>query len=228
MTTVEKPATHQIANDGFWIAAAIANPDEIQTLLSALGPISSAGQRGLQAVPEVAEFVRSRKILDVVRPHLPDEPVSVRAIYFDKSPDANWFVGWHQDLTIALRARADIPGFSLWTVKDGIPHAQPPVELLERMLTVRLHLDDADSSNGALRVIPGSHRHGILSSERIDELAALQSEVLCRATAGDALLMRPLLLHASSRSRSPRRRRVLHVEYSCYDLPAGLVWHEAA
>ncbi len=166
--------------------------------------------------------------MGLIRPHLPAEPIPVRAIYFDKSPDANWFVGWHQDLTIALRARAEVPGFSRWTVKDGIPHAQPPVEFLERMLTVRLHLDDADDSNGALRVLPGSHGFGILSSGRMDELAASQSEVLCAAAAGDALLMRPLLLHASSRSASARHRRVLHIEYAGFTLPARLDWHEAA
>ena len=197
-------------------------------VISALGAITTAGRRGLLGVPVVAELARSPQIVGLIRPHLPAEPIPVRAIYFDKSPDANWFVGWHQDLTIALRARTEVPGFGLWTVKDGIPHVQPPVELLEQMLTVRLHLDDADASNGALRVLPGLHRSGILSSGRMDELAASQSEVLCAAAAGDVLLMRPLLLHASSRSKSERRRRVLHIEYAGFTLPAGLNWHEAA
>jgi hypothetical protein len=217
-----------ISENGFTIAQQVAAVSLCENLLSALGPISSAGKRGLLAMPAVAEFARSAHILDLIRPHLPVEPVPVRAIYFDKSPDANWFVGWHQDLTIALRERAEVPGFSLWTVKDGIPHAQPPVECLERILTLRLHLDDAGAENGALRVLPGSHRFGILPSQRIDELTASQPEVLCTASAGDALLMRPLLLHASSRSKSERRRRVLHIEYAGFDLPAPLAWHEAA
>ena len=214
--------------NGFALARSFLDSSSRAMLDSALGPITTAGSRGLLGVPQIAALARSPQILDLVRPHLPGEPATVRAIYFEKSPDANWFVGWHQDLTIALRARAEVPGFGLWTVKDGIPHAQPPVELLERMLTVRLHLDDADASNGALRALPGSHRFGILSSERMDELTASQSEVLCAAAAGDALLMRPLLLHASSRSTSARHRRVLHVEYAGFTLPAGLAWHAAA
>jgi ectoine hydroxylase-related dioxygenase (phytanoyl-CoA dioxygenase family) len=152
----------------------------------------------------------------------------VRAIYFDKSAEANWLVPWHQDLTIAVRDAAEVPGFGPWSTKDGIPHVQPPAELLERMLTVRLHLDDADATNGALRVLPGSHRFGRLPPERIKELRGEQPEFLCASRAGDALLMRPLLLHASSRSTSPRHRRILHIEYAAFDLPKELRWHEAA
>ena len=106
----------------------------------------------------------------------------VRAIYFDKSPEANWLVPWHQDLTVALRSRREVPGFGPWSVKDGVPHVQPPVERLEQMLTVRLHLDDADEGNGALRVLPGSHRSGRLSSTQIQALRAGQADVLCAAT----------------------------------------------
>jgi ectoine hydroxylase-related dioxygenase (phytanoyl-CoA dioxygenase family) len=159
---------------------------------------------------------------------MPSEPFPVRAIYFDKSSEANWLVTWHQDLTLAVRNRAEVPGFGPWSMKDGILHVQPPVELLEQMLTLRLHLDDADGANGALRVLPGSHRLGRLSAKRIQEVTAQQSEVLCTASAGDALLMRPLILHASGRSRSHRHRRVLHIEYAAFPLPAGLQWHESA
>jgi ectoine hydroxylase-related dioxygenase (phytanoyl-CoA dioxygenase family) len=131
-------------------------------------------------------------------------------------------------LTLALRASAEVPGFGPRSTKDGIPHVQPPAGLLQQMLTVRLHLDDADESNGALRVLPGSHRLGRLSAGRIRELRDQQADVLCAVSAGDALLMRPLLLHASSRSTNPRHRRVLHIEYAAFTLPGELCWHEAA
>src|SRR5205809_630917 len=98
--------------------------------------------------------------------------------------------------------KADAPGFGPWSVKDGVPHVQPPVHLLEQMLTTRLHLDDCDETNGALRVLPGSHRLGRLSGERIRQLRGRHPDHVCHLSAGDALLMRPLLLHASSRSRS--------------------------
>ncbi|MBL9168973.1 MAG: phytanoyl-CoA dioxygenase family protein [Verrucomicrobiales bacterium] len=197
-------------------------------MIVALGPVFGAGRRGLLADVCVAELSRSRALLELVRPHLPLEPVCVRAIYFDKSSDTNWAVPWHQDLTLAVRARHEVPGFGPWSTKDGISHVQPPVELLEQMITVRLHLDDADASNGALRVLPGSHRWGRLSAERIQRLRAEQPEFLCLASAGDVLLMRPLLLHASGRSTRGHHRRVLHLEYAGFALPGGLDWNESA
>lgn len=219
---------HDVEQHGFAVVPRVIEADEQRRLLAALGPASRAGRRGLLALPAVAELARSPRFLALVRPHLPCEPFPVRALYFDKSSDTNWLVPWHQDLSLALRARAEVPGFGPWSTKDGIPHVQPPVELLQQMLTVRLHLDDADESNGALRVLPGSHRLGRLSAESIQQLRGEQSEYLCAVSAGDALLMRPLLLHASSRSTSTRHRRVLHIEYAAFTLPEELDWHEAA
>ncbi|MDR3402101.1 MAG: phytanoyl-CoA dioxygenase family protein [Chthoniobacter sp.] len=212
---------------GFTLAPGILDAGRQPELLSTLGPVTGAGHRGLLASPDVAVLARSDRVLDLVRPHLPCEPLPVRAIYFDKSPAANWGVAWHQDLTLALRTRVETPGFGPWSTKDGIPHVQPPVELLQQMLTIRLHLDDADEANGALRVLPGSHRWGRLATRQIQELRTQQPDFLCAAAAGDALLMRPLLLHASSRSTSTRHRRVLHIEYAGFALPSELDWHEA-
>lgn len=219
---------HNIARDGFAIVPRVIGDEERERLLAALGPVAGAGRRGLLAVSAVTALARSPGLLDLIRPHLPGEGVAVRAIYFDKSAAANWLVPWHQDLTLALRQRADVPGFGPWSMKDGIPHVQPPVDLLGQMLTVRLHLDAADEGNGALRVLPGSHCQGRLSAEQIQDWRSRVQDVLCTVSAGDALLMRPLLLHASARSSSPRHRRVLHIEYAGFTLPEPLHWHEAA
>jgi len=218
----------EIANSGFALIHNVMAQVEREALLAALGEVAGAGRRGLLSLPAVAALARSEQWLRLIRAHLPEEPRPVRAIYFDKSADSNWGVPWHQDLTIALQAACGAPGFGPWSVKEGIPHVQPPVELLERMLTIRLHLDDADETNGALRVLPGSHRFGRLSAERIQELRGQEDGFLCEAAAGDALLMRPLLLHASSRSTAPRHRRILHIEYAGFSLPEPLRWHEGA
>lgn len=222
-------STHEeIEEHGFAIVRRVLEASECQELLSSLGQVLGAGERGILALPAVAALARSERLLNLVRPHFSCEPAPVRAIYFDKSAKKNWLVVWHQDMTLALRQRVEVTGFGLWSIKDGIPHAQPPTEFLEQMLTVRVHLDDADESNGALRVIPGSHRGGRVSAERIRELRAQHPEFLCSAGAGDALLMRPLLLHASGRSTSIQHRRVLHIEYAGFALPPELQWHEAA
>ena len=217
-----------LASRGVELVPAVLAADETAAWRERLGAVSSAGRRRLLAEPEVAAFAASARLLALVRPHLNDEPRAVRAIFFDKTPDANWLVPWHQDLTLAVRERADVPGFGPWSVKDGVPHVQPPAEWLARMVTLRLHLDDAGASNGALRVIPGSHRHGRLAPGEVSALRQAGSEVTCEARAGDGLLMRPLLLHASARSASPAHRRVLHIEYAGFSLPPPLAWHEAA
>lgn len=217
----------QIEEDGFAIVPSVLGAALRAELAAALGPVTGAGRRGLLADARISALANSPLLTELVRPHFDAAPSPVRAIYFDKSPEANWLVAWHQDLTLAVRERVEVAGFGPWSVKEGVPHVQPPVAMLERMLTVRLHLDEADASNGALRVLSGSHRLGRLSAPQVRELRAAQSEVLCAVAAGDALLMRPLLLHASGRSTSPRHRRVLHIEYAAFDLPPGLAWHEA-
>lgn len=220
---------HSIELHGFEILPALLSPEETAALTETLGPeADGAGNRGALAHPAVAALAQSERLLDMVRPHLPDRPLAVRALLFNKSPDANWLVPWHQDLTLTLREKRDTPGFGPWSVKDGIPHVQPPAELLEQMLTVRLHLDDTAADNGALRVIPGSHAAGRLSAAHIQEWRTGNPEVLCAVPAGGALLMRPLLLHASARSTSLRPRRVLHLEFAGFPLPEGLHWQAAA
>jgi hypothetical protein len=216
-----------LLDPGFALVPGLFPKSEVSRLLEILGPVAGAGRRGLLALPAASQLARSARILELVRFRLRAEPRAVRAIYFDKIPGANWLVAWHQDLTVAVRARAEVPGFGPWSVKSGVPHVQPPVGLLERMLAVRLHLDDCDESNGALRVLPGTHKFGLLSAEQIAELRRDVTEIVCRGSAGDVLLMRPLLLHASARSGGQRHRRVLHIEYAGFDLPAPLEWGEA-
>lgn len=212
--------------DGWSLVPGVLDAAECEQLRQSLGEVDSAGRRGMLRVPAVALLAQSR-LAALAAPFLASAPVPVRGIYFDKRPEANWLVAWHQDLTLALRERVESPGFGLWSVKDGVPHVQPPVALLERMVTARLHLDDADTANGALRVLPGTHLHGRLDATSIQTFRETVPEMLCEAKAGDVLLMRPLLLHASSRSLSARRRRVLHIEFAGFHLPKPLVWHEA-
>lgn len=148
----------------------------------------------------------------------------VRGIYFDKSPQTNGYVTWHQDRKIAVEKRVSIPGWGPWSRKDGRWHVQPPIDWLERMIAVRLHLDDAGERSGGLRPIAGSHRNGLLATRRIADLVHELPPRCPSLCAGDALLMHPLLLHALSRIETPCHRRVLHFEYCALTLPEGLNW----
>ncbi|MBV9991433.1 MAG: phytanoyl-CoA dioxygenase family protein [Alphaproteobacteria bacterium] len=179
------------------------------------------GARNLLGVSAV------RDVLPVLREIVGGDLAAVRGLFFDKTEAANWPVPWHQDLTLALAGRCEMRGWSNWSIKRGVHHAQPPAGLLARMVTLRLHLDDCGADNGPLRIVAGSHAHGILPRDEIRARTASQTVVTARA--GDALVMRPLILHASSPATRPGHRRVLHVEFAPPDLlPSGLVWAEAA
>ena len=148
-----------------------------------------------------------------------------KAIYFDKPAGSNWLVAWHQDLMINVdRRAADLPGFGPWTTKAGWVAVQPPPEVLANTVTIRLHLDDCDATNGALKVVPGSHLGSVVPAEIIASQTA--TATVCAVPAGGAMLMKPLLLHASNRSTGARPRRVIHLEFSAEELPAGLAWRE--
>ena len=134
-------------------------------------------------------------------------------------------MAWHQDLTIAVRERREVAGFGPWSTKAGIPHVQPPAEVLERKVTLRIHLDRCGPDNGPLRVVPGSHRGGRLDAAAIADHRQRVAEVSCLVDRGGVVILRPLLLHASSAALRPGHRRVIHLECAAEDLPGGLEWH---
>lgn len=148
----------------------------------------------------------------------------VRALLFDKRDGANWALGWHQDRTIEVAERIDAPGYGPWTYKQGRLHVAPPIDLLERMLTVRLHLDAVALDNAPLRVAPGSHRRGMIAEEAIDDVVAACGVATCLADVGTVWFYSTPILHGSARASSGRHRRVLQLEFAAEELPGGLRW----
>jgi ectoine hydroxylase-related dioxygenase (phytanoyl-CoA dioxygenase family) len=175
-------------------------------------------------VPQAAGLVFNEKLQEVIFSLFGRQYFVVKSIYFDKPGSSNWFVSYHQGLTISVRDRFEVSGFGPWSVKQNQFAVVPPVEILEENFTVRIHLDDTDENNGALRVVPGSHRKGIYRPETIDW--NIEQEATCCVPRGGIMIMRPLLLHASSRSTSNRKRRVIHIEFACQELPEPLQWSE--
>jgi len=176
------------------------------------------------ASPPLLQFARSEALAGLALTLLGSEAWPTKATLFDKHADANWALPLHQDLTITVQARAEVPGFGPWTEKAGVPHVRPPEWVLQSTVALRIHLDDCPNENGALHVVRASHRRGRLST---DALKAVMSDLASEsvpANAGDVLAMSPLTLHASGKSTNPNRRRVLHIEYASIDLPDPLRW----
>jgi Phytanoyl-CoA dioxygenase (PhyH) len=228
-TTKMNIITQNIDRYGFIILDRFLNLDLIDRLIQDITALNLTPERAgirniLELLPSVQQLSESQEILALVEPILGNPAQVVRGIFFDKQPTANWKVPWHQDVTIAVKNRLDLPDYQPWSLKGGIHHVQPPAAILEQMLTVRIHLDRTDESNGALKVIPGSHCDGKLSDDPIDKWKQT-SQIHCNCEPGGILLMRPLLLHASSVAIEPSHRRVIHLDYAGGTLPDGLEWY---
>jgi ectoine hydroxylase-related dioxygenase (phytanoyl-CoA dioxygenase family) len=221
----------QVEVEGYAIVDGVLDNSSVQRYINLLerdqhDEESRGGRRNLLSVPEIRQLAESTVIKTLIDPVLGDGAFPVRGILFDKRGDANWKVPWHQDVTIAVRERIPTPDYGPWSIKKSVHHVQPPTRVLEQMISVRLHLDDCPTSNGALKVIAGTHRFGRLDQNNIGDFISLQSERVCESSRGGALLMRPLLIHASSCSEKPQHRRVIHFDYANVELEGELEWFE--
>jgi hypothetical protein len=211
---------------GFERLAGIVDASRVRAACEQLFQAGEAGTRCLLDRPVVREMAGAIRASLIGLGRLPGSAVAIQAIAFDKTPDTNWKVTWHQDLMFPFAREVRSEGFMLPTQKEGVAYARPPRSVLESLLAVRIHLDDCGETNGPLRVAPATHLRGIIPSGEIAEIAAQHGAVTCLAKSGDALLMKPLLLHASSPATLPRRRRVLHLVYHGGEATPE-AWHRA-
>jgi ectoine hydroxylase-related dioxygenase (phytanoyl-CoA dioxygenase family) len=178
----------------------------------------------LKEVPEIKDLIFNENIRKVVKEIFGEKYFVVKSIYFDKPETSNWYVAYHQDLTISVDKKLELPGFGPWTTKQNQFAVQPPVNVLENIYTIRIHLDDTDENNGALKVIPKSHAKGIYRPETIDW--TVETEEICNVEKGGIMLMKPLTLHGSNRTTNGKKRRVIHIEFSDTEFSEVLQWSE--
>ena len=212
---------------GYEIVEHVFDGRETCELADQIGEVTDhrtrAGARHLLSVPAVRSIATADRVLAIAQKWVGETALPFRATLFDKSPDSNWLIVWHQDTALPLESRVDQVGWGPWSIKAGVHYAHAPADVLSRVVALRLSLDDSDADNGPLRVIPGSHTSGVLSDEAIAELARQQEAVECCAPTGGLVVMRPLTVHASSKAISLRPRRVLHIEYAdSLDLAPGI------
>jgi ectoine hydroxylase-related dioxygenase (phytanoyl-CoA dioxygenase family) len=203
--------------------------DEVEThaLLAAIDVLDltrgRAGARHLMRHAAVQDVANDPRLIAIAREFLGPSAMPYRATLFDKSSSRNWLITWHQDTALPLHARRDdVAGWGPWSIKSGIVYAHAPAAALSRIVALRLHFDDSCQDNGPLRVLPGTHAHGVLTEPAIDRFVRDIAPVDCLVPRGGIIAMRPLLLHASSKATSDRPRRVLHIEYAdSLEMPDG-------
>ncbi len=207
-----------VLEEGFVVIQELLEPACADAVLAGLGCLKTrrgrAGVRHMLRNPAVATLARDPRLLDVARQVLGSEAFPFRATLFDKSPASNWLITWHQDTALPLRKKEETPGWGPWSVKEGVTYAHAPASALNQVLALRIHLDDCTTENGPLRVLARTHNLGVLNDDQISVLAGERSAVECLVRKGGVLAMRPLIVHASSKSQSTAPRRVLHIEYA--------------
>ena len=221
--------SQRFAHDGFEILPHILTDSECESISSSLAQISSKGVgfRNLLDFPWCKELTQTIRLHHAIAAALPHDAVAVQCTYFEKSHGQNWLVPLHQDLSIPVRQKIEHPELSGWSEKEGSVFVQPPVAVLQQLVAVRLHIDECGVDDGPLRIVPASHMHGRLSNESALNARDHLGEVICPVAKGGALLLKPLLLHASSKAAGSSRRRVLHLVYGPRLLPFELEWQHA-
>jgi ectoine hydroxylase-related dioxygenase (phytanoyl-CoA dioxygenase family) len=203
---------------GFAVIADVFDDAEVQRVLDALrSPAvdrTRAGARHVLGLRSVAALAGDTRMLAIAEDFIGGPATPFRATLFDKSPSANWLVTWHQDTALPLRRHVGDPEWGPWSTKSGVLYAHAPASALERVVALRVSLDDSTVTNGPLRVLPATHRDGVLTDAEIEQRARTITPVDCLAGAGGVVAMRPLAVHASSKSSDSRPRRVLHIEYA--------------
>lgn len=225
-----------LKENGFALIEDVFTPDEVNGLIEIIDAANAANpnfrmsgglfaiRQFLKEVPAIVPAVFTARLQQIINRLFGDGWFVVKSIYFDKPGTSNWFVAYHQDLTISVKEKHETEGFVNWTVKQHQYAVQPPAAVLEDNFTLRIHLDDTNEQNGALKVIAGSHNQGIITLSTYDFSAA--HETVCNLKKGGLMIMRPLLLHASGRTVNNKQRRVIHIECSKAALPQLLQWSE--
>jgi len=225
-----------INTNGFAIIEGVFNNNEVEAMLQAIEGADNnkptfrqtndlfAIRQFLKEVPAAIPYIFNDALRGVINNLFGDDYFVVKSIYFDKPAASNWFVAYHQDITISVVAKHAVEGFINFTHKQGQFAVQPHEGILANNFTIRIHLDDTDENNGALKVIPGSHNKGMYRPGSID--IAANGECTCNVRRGGIMVMKPLLMHASGRTVNNKKRRVIHIELSNAKLPEPLTWSE--
>jgi len=227
---------NEISDKGFTIINQVFSEKEINQIIDVIDSIDTSKEtfrksedlfairQFLKEVPESRQLIFNDNIKKVINEIFGDNYFVVKSIYFDKPEKSNWYVSYHQDLTISVDKKLELENFGPWTTKQNQFAVQPPIDYLKNIFTIRIHLDDTNENNGALKVVPNSHSKEIYRPETIDW--DVETEEICSVNKGGIMVMKPLILHGSNRTTNNQKRRVIHIEFSNMELPEEINWSE--
>jgi ectoine hydroxylase-related dioxygenase (phytanoyl-CoA dioxygenase family) len=229
----------EINSEGFAIIDKVYSENEIEKIISEIEKVTKketenstfrksqdlfAIRQFHKEIPETLNFIFNQNLRKIIKLSFGENYFITKSIYFDKPEKSNWFVAYHQDLTISVDRKLEIVNFENWTTKQNQFAVQPPKEILEQNFTIRIHIDKTTKENGALKVLNKSHKKGIVRTENIK--TENETETICEVEKGGIMIMKPLIFHSSNKTTNNERRRVIHIEFSNQKLPNELEWSE--
>ena len=230
---------NEINSEGFAIIDNVYSENEIEKIIAEIEKVTEnetenstfrksqdlfAIRQFHKEIPETLNFIFNQNLREIIKLNFGENYFITKSIYFDKPEKSNWFVAYHQDLTISVDKKVEIENYENWTNKQNQFAVQPPKEILEQNFTIRIHIDKTTKENGALKVLNKSHKKGIVRTENID--IENEKETICEVEKGGIMIMKPLIFHASNKTTNNERRRVIHIEFSNQKLPNELEWNE--
>jgi ectoine hydroxylase-related dioxygenase (phytanoyl-CoA dioxygenase family) len=229
----------EINSEGFIIINDVYSETEVDKLIAVIEKINEskpenstfrksddlfAIRQFLVEIPETLDVILNKNLKKIIKTTFGEDYFITKSIYFDKPELSNWFVAYHQDLTISVNKKIELENFENWTTKQNQYAVQPPKDILDKSFTIRIHLDKTTKENGALKVVNKSHTRGICRIENI--VINTETESFCEVKNGGIMIMKPLLFHASNKTTNNERRRVIHIEFNNQELPKELEWSE--
>lgn len=230
---------NEVNSEGFTIIEKVYSDHEIEKIISEIKKVTNVENENStfrksedlfairqfhKEIPETLNYIFNQNLREIIKSNFGDNFFITKSIYFDKPEKSNWFVAYHQDLTISVDRKVEVDNFENWTTKQKQFAVQPPKEILEQNFTIRIHIDKTTKENGALKVLNKSHKKGIVRIDTIE--VENETETICEVEKGGIMIMRPLLFHASNKTTNNERRRVIHIEFSNQNLPKELKWSE--
>lgn len=230
---------NEINSEGFVIIDKVYSENEIEKIISEIDKVTQiendnstfrksqdlfAIRQFHKEIPETLKYIFNKNLKEIIKTNFGENYFITKSIYFDKPEKSNWFVSYHQDLTISVDKKVEVENFENWTTKQNQFAVQPPKEILEQIFTIRIHIDKTTKENGALKVLNKTHNKGIFRTENIE--VENETETICEIEKGGIMIMKPLLFHASNKTTNNERRRVIHIEFSNQNLPNKLEWSE--
>lgn len=229
-------AKKNLVENGFSVIDSIYSEKEIAAIVGVIDSLDTSNptfrktddlfaiRQFIKEVPEIKNLLFNSKLSDIINSIGGNDYFIVKSIYFDKPEKSNWFVSYHQDLTISVNEKKEIENFTNWTKKHNQFAVQPTTGILENIFTVRIHLDNTNSENGALKILNKSHQKSVFRLDNID--FCNEEELICDVKSGGIMIMKPLLFHGSNKTTNDKNRRVIHIEFSNKILPENLQWSE--